>query len=311
MASFSIGLYLRCVRETLGLTHQQVCELTKWSEICTIENLSYIENGKRHPSQHTLFLLLERLGKKEVFGDCYLQTDEYEVLVLEKELSLALGGFRYGEAEEILKKIEARLSTKYLTNRQYLAANHVILDLEFKRITPEEAIELFKKILKMTFSAFETDAFEKAFLTPWEAIIIFQIGNVYGDMGDYGKAVEILEKTYRNLLRYPDKFFYGEKVYANYMRAIIKWKGEMGKIEEAFEMGEHEIEKIFETGYAELLSGLLYARSYNTNEMLKREGITKEERSEINSGYEIAALVSEMFQEEGIADFIRRKIEAP
>lgn len=160
-------------------------------------------------------------------------------------------------------------------------------------------------------SVFETAGFEKAFLTPWEAIVIFQIANAYGDMGEDGKAVEILEKTYRNLLRYPDKFYYGERIYANYMRAIMKWKGEMGKIEEAFEMGEHEIRKVFETGYAELLSGLLYAGSYNTNERLKGKKITEEERSEINSGYEIAALISEMFQEEGIADFIRRRIETP
>lgn len=240
-----------------------------------------------------------------------MQTEEYEVLLLDKELSLAMGGFRYREAEEILKRIEGKLSTKYLTNRQYLAANHAILDLEFQRITPEEAIGLFTKILEMTFPFFGTDAFEKAFLTPWEVIIIFQIGSAYGDLGDDKKALEILERTYQNLLRFPDQFYYGEKIYANYMRAIIKRKGEIGEIEEAFAMGENEIKKVFETGYAELLSGLFYARSYNMEEMLKKEGITQEERSEINSGYEIAALISEMFEEQGIADFIRRKIKMP
>ena len=101
MGKFDIGLYLRCVRQTLGLTHQQACELTEWGEICTIENLSYIENGKRHPNPYTLSMLLERFEKKEVFGDCYIQTEEYEVLVLDKELNCAMARFQYDEAETI------------------------------------------------------------------------------------------------------------------------------------------------------------------------------------------------------------------
>lgn len=194
-------------------------------------------------------------------------------------------------------------------NRQYLATNHAILDLEFGRITQEKAVEIFTKIVKMTLPVYGTDAFENAFLTGWEAIIIFQIGNAYGNLGDYEKAVGILESTYANLTRHPDQFYYSEGLYANYARAIIKWKGEMGEIKDALYMGEREIQKIFATGYAELLSSLLYARYYNQNE-LRKQGETKDwESSEINSGYEVTALISELFHEEGIADFVRGKIK--
>lgn len=106
MGRFDIGAYLRIVRETAGLTHQQLCEIEDGNEICTIENLSYIENGKRHPNPHTLVMMLEKLGKNKVFGNCYPQTQEYEVIVLDKELTLMMSEFRYKEAEQILGKIE-------------------------------------------------------------------------------------------------------------------------------------------------------------------------------------------------------------
>ena len=157
MGLFDIGAYLRCTREAAGLTHPQVCDLPDGTQICTIENLS--------PGPRTLALLLKKLGKEEVFGECYLQTSEYEVLMLDKELGIMYAEFRYSEAEKILEQIEARLSVKYLTNRQYLATNHAMLDLKLKRITYEEAIPIYTEIMRMTQPQFGTKSFSKAFIS--------------------------------------------------------------------------------------------------------------------------------------------------
>lgn len=308
MGLFDIGTYLRCAREAAGLTHPQVCDLPDGEQICTIENLSHIENGKRRPGPRTLALLLKRLGKEQVFGDCYLQTSEYEVLMLDKQLSLKYAQFQYNEAEKILEQIEARLSIKYLTNRQYLATNHTMLDLQLKRITYEEAIPLYTEIVHMTLPQFETKNFSKAFVSQREAVIILQIANAYGNIGNYEKALDLLEKTYKNLMRYPNKFHYADGLFAIYMRAVIKWKGEQGKLEEAIELAEQEIAKAFKTGYADTLAGLLYAKNYDNDQMLEKNKLTEKERLEINSGYEIAAIISEMFQENKAADSMRKKI---
>ncbi len=309
MGLFDIGAYLRCTREAAGLTHPQVCDLPDGTQICTIENLSHIENGKRRPGPRTLALLLKKLGKEEVFGECYLQTSEYEVLMLDKELGIMYAEFRYSEAEKILEQIEARLSVKYLTNRQYLATNHAMLDLKLKRITYEEAIPIYTEIMRMTQPQFGTKSFSKAFISQREAIIILQIANAYGNIKNYQKALELLEETYKNLMRCPNKFHYTDGLFAVYMRAVIKWKGEQGKLEEAIELAEQEIAKAFKTGYADTLAGLLYAKTYNSNLILEKEKLSEKERSEINSGYEIAAIISEMFRENNAANSMRKKIQ--
>lgn len=309
MGKYNIGTYLQCTRKAAGLTHPEACDLPNGEQICTIESLSRIENGKRRPHPYTLNCLLNRYGKQKIFGNSYLKTTEYEVLILDKQLNIMMAEFRYDDAKRILKQIEERLSTKFLTNRQYLATNYAMLAIASGEITPNEAIEFFTEIVRMTLPVFGTKNFTKAFISQREAIIILQIGNAYGKIGNYKKAIEILEETYANLTRYPEKFHYADGLYAIYGRAIIKWKGEAGRIREALEQGEQEIQRAFQTGYMDTLPGLIYAKSYNMDKMFAPEEKTPEKRSEINSGYEIAALISELFGEKDMSDFARKKIQ--
>ena len=60
MGKYNIGTYLQCARKAAGMTHVQACTLPDGEEICTIENLSRIENGKRRPHRNTLNKLLKK-----------------------------------------------------------------------------------------------------------------------------------------------------------------------------------------------------------------------------------------------------------
>lgn len=116
MGKYNIGTYLQCARQEAELTHTKACELPDGKQICTIESLSRIENGKRYPRLCTLGGLLKKYGKEQSFGNSYLKTADYGVLLLDKELNIAIAESRYLEAKEILEQIKERLSEKFLTN---------------------------------------------------------------------------------------------------------------------------------------------------------------------------------------------------
>lgn len=69
MGSFSIGLYLRCVREALGLTHSQVCSLAEWGG--NLHNREFILHRKREaPSKpiYTFHAIGKAWEKRVVWG---------------------------------------------------------------------------------------------------------------------------------------------------------------------------------------------------------------------------------------------------
>lgn len=299
MGEYSIGQFIYRSRKALGLTQEELCEGEDGYMCCSVETLSRVERGKQRPNYRTIRELMQHLGKETCFCGSYLKTEEYQVLELDREFRRMLVINDYGRAEELLEELESHLSQRFATNRQYLLYNHALLDRLLGRITAEEALELMEKALSLTLPSYGTELFRFEVLIPQEIVMVCNIADNYGNMGNVDKALELLEilkfilEDFTVIKRYPDALS------AMVKRNRIKWIGEQKKYEEAVAGCSKEINHWVKNGTATTLPGLYYARAYNLQSIMdERDSWLNCSQEKINFELEMCAQLSDLFGNE-------------
>lgn len=94
---------IRRERKAQGLSQEELCE-----NICTPENLSAVENGKRAPTIKNYDKLVGKLGLSKDYYISILYTEIFEVQELRRECNRLTYLKKYGEAERVLNKIRKR-----------------------------------------------------------------------------------------------------------------------------------------------------------------------------------------------------------
>lgn len=267
MGNFNIGQFVYLSRKAQGLTQEQVCESANGEKCCSTETLSRIECGKQRPNYQTMRKLMKRLGKENCFCNPCLKTDDYCVLVWNRELKRTITLNNFEKADKILQKLEERLSLKYVTNRQYLLRTHALIDRMLKRITPQESLELLEIALRMSVRSYGTKLFRHELLVPQEVIIVCNIANNYGAIGELDKALKLLRILMNMLHDKERQQHYPDNLVAVVERNWIRWTGEQKRYAEAVASSSQAIRFWAKNGLATTLPGLYYARAYNLHKL--------------------------------------------
>ena len=310
MGEYNIGQFIYRSRKAMGLTQEQMCQDENGNLYFSVETLSRIERGKQRPNYRTMRYMMRRIGKENCFCAPYLKTADYQVLEMNRELKHALTINDCESAEKVLLEIEKRLSLQYATNRQYLIRTHAIIDQQLKRITSEEALQLLEIALQLTVHSYGTERFSYEVLVPEEVVLVCNIAECYGRIGNEEKALELLGVLSDSMsnptlqLNYPDGLF--ELVTRN----RIKWIGEQGKYHDAVRECNKAIQHCIEKGIANTLPGLLYARAYNL-QMLKNTSPEWKEYDQkiIDSDYIKCALLANLFNDDSGRDKALAKLK--
>lgn len=233
---------IRRTRIAKKIPQEKLCE-----DICTQEELSRIESGKRKPRDKNLLQLMERLNRKRRRIETIIMTDDYEVLELKREYFLKILRFEIDEAKEILNQIEERLDSSILENRQFLLGEKIKLKSINKELELQECIDQLWMVLKMTLDI-EDERVQELSFTAEEHCILNEIAANYYEKGEKESTIRILEMQIENMKKSSvDSVFH-----------ILEWElaeenlavayEEMGKIVEAVEMSKERIQLSLEAG---------------------------------------------------------------
>lgn len=233
---------IRRTRAAKRIPQEKLCE-----NICTQEELSRIESGKRKPRDKNFYQLMEQMDRKRRRVETILMTENYDVLELKRQYFSHISRFEIDEARELLNGIEKQLDPAIPENRQFLLGEKIKLKSMNQELDFQECIDQIQNILSMTLDIQDKNMGEVCF-TAEEHCILNEMAANYYEKGDKETAIEIWKMQIENM----------EKSSVSSVFHILEWqlaKGnlatayeETGRPSEAVEMSKEKIRMSLEAG---------------------------------------------------------------
>lgn len=139
--------FIRQERLAQNLTQEKLIEGVYQSP----ESLSRVENGKASPTKRKPEGLLQNLGIERGRLCGTIAVEDFKTLELKMEIDILIGQGRYEEAEAQLEILEKELDDSWRVNAAVLENYCVTINYYLGRITPEEALEREKELLKQGY----------------------------------------------------------------------------------------------------------------------------------------------------------------
>lgn len=283
-------------RKTKGLTQEKLSE-----DICTPENLSAIESGKRVPSIKNYDKFMEKLGIDKDYYNSFISAEQFEIHELRRECSRLIHHKKYNEAEKILEKIAARIDSTIPVNKQYILFNKVLLLQEQGKIKEEEALKEAIKALELTFEYNDGNFKTDALLSQKEVKIINYIGTLYKKMNQTQKTIAIYKKvveSYESSKVSAKCHYTGSSLILANLSLILE---ESNQLTESMEMAKLGITQVLHCGRGSLLSNFLSNMACCLEKMDNKKACEKYLQQ--------AFYISDMMKNEFLNDAIRKYYE--
>lgn len=233
---------IRRTRAAKRISQEKLCE-----DICTQEELSRIENGKRKPRDKNFYQLMEQMNRKRRRVETILMTEDYDVLELKREYFLHILRLEIDDARKLLGEIEARLDLTIPENMQFLLGEKIKLKSINQELDFQECIDQLQNVLSMTLDIRDERMLELSF-TAEEHCILNEMAANYFEKGDKESAINILKMQIENM----------ETSSVDPVFRILEWelaKGnlatayeETGRLSEAVETSKKKIRMALEAG---------------------------------------------------------------
>ena len=233
---------IRRTRIARKISQEKLCE-----NICTQEEISRIEGGKRKPRDKKLHLMMERMNRRRRRFQSVVMTDDYEVLELKRQYFMKVMRFETNEARELVNRIEEKLDSSIPENRQFLSGENIKLKSMNQELDFQTCIEQLWTVLNMTLDMEEERMQEFSFTTE-EHCILNEIAANYSEKGEKERAIQIWEMQIENM----------EKSSVHPVFHILEWelaKGnlatsyeETGKTSKAIEVCKEKVRVSLEAG---------------------------------------------------------------
>lgn len=218
MEEIMLGTHIKNRREVLGLSQEELAE-----GLCSVSNLSRIENNEQVPSRNTAKDLLERLGLADDLLCTMVSQKETAVRALIREIHNDMIRCRRMPAEEKpqtreeiqkkLTKLEKSVKRQDYTARQFLLANRACLGNSEGPYSVGERLAMQLEAIRLTHASFNPEDFLHNRYTMAESRLICQIANSYSALGErkraidmYGQLLKYMEKNNQQLAGYAGQF---------------------------------------------------------------------------------------------------------
>ncbi len=186
MAVYEIGNYIHDMRVERGYSQEELC-----FGICSVGNLSKIENGTRMPNRKTVEALTQRLGCREVFLQ-YSSKEEMQQVKICSQIVQKISNYEYEGLEELIDRFERTITKGDILNSQYCRFTRIILKQQ-EHEDWERDIKELEDALRMTKpDGIEMRAISKGLLTYNEIVILINIARGYRKLGRQEEGIEIL-----------------------------------------------------------------------------------------------------------------------
>lgn len=179
---------IKILREEKGLSQEELA-----GDICSVSNLSKIENGTQIPSASTYRALLESMGEDPEKYSLTMSKREKEAADLEYNIMDYMDEKDYSNAVKALDKLE---EIKKLSSESKKFIKYARLSIKSDRdfISCEETISEIKEILGKKLENFKNKNVSRVLLTKADIQLLNFLACSYFDFGNAEEGIRILKK---------------------------------------------------------------------------------------------------------------------
>lgn len=195
MANYRVGDIIRLTRIASGLTQEQLSE-----NICSVETMSRIENGKHGVKKDIYQKLMEKMNRNPERSYAICVDKDMQIIEERAEFEEAMTRHDFERADEYMALLKEKAGESVLT-KNYVRRESAFLDFYQNRITSAELVEILEKLAEETVPDYRRYMEEKIIFpfTEQEIILFKRLAVAYGRNGANELALEISEMLLRSL----------------------------------------------------------------------------------------------------------------
>ena len=301
MPNHKVGDMIKLTRLSLHMSQEDLSE-----DICSVQTLSRIENGKNSVKSETYQKLMEKMGRNGERNFCSLSMDHFATMYAMSKANEALLKHDYYKLEQYIRQLKPHLSG-HVMNRQYIWKNEIIIDYRTGRITKELFQKRMEDLTALTIPNYrELETCIYPFLKE-EIMVLMNLATAYRENGNYQKAIRIIFMLINSL-----NAGYMEKEKADQIKIVLinnlaKIYGEMEEHQAAVHLSKEGIKKIRNQKLIDMLPNLYFELSWNMIQQIEKGERRKDELSlckrYLRQGYASAAISKNNYVQNAIKDY--------
>ena len=205
IACNSIGDFIYNLRKDANMNQEQLCR-----GICSINNLSKIENDTIMANIYHLEAIMQRLGRyTDLYLTCFPSLEDFKEREIRDKINTLLALSKYDEAEELLGLLENTKSCNEssLKSQFILYARATII--YGKEGENEKYLETLQRALAATLPKFDEKTLSKCRLSYYEIVIVNQLAGYYASQENDSARKRGL-RMYKNLAKSMDTYIVDE-----------------------------------------------------------------------------------------------------
>ena len=303
---YDVSLVLKRMRLSLEKSQEEICTDENGNEFLQARHFSRIEKGENRPSKENFQLLTKRMGRTLEWIMPMLETDSIEILSMRQDVMYLANMCKWDEAQELLDTISKKMEEACQKPRiqQEIQSVNAIKQFRTNKILPKEAQERNKNALSYTFPLEWLSRKELPFLQREEGMIISNIADLYGRMGEVECAENLFQKLYE-VYRPQQQFL---KINAPACSVILeeysKFVGDIAQYQRALEIDQNNLEHELADYYLISVGDLLYNKAWDHYE-LDKEAYKDTYRRE----FICAQRFAEFCKDQELIDFLNVRVE--
>lgn len=270
MKGYSLGCYIKLLREEQGISCEELCR-----GLCNRSTLYRIERGEQQPSLFVASQLLQRLGMDEGVPMLPLGPQDFEISNLQKEIISLNAQSRFAETLEKIARLETLVAPQDKLAQQFILRAKALAgyECEGERNSYDYPTQrqMLIKALNITHPNFDLEKFEHYLLSIEDMKSLNQIAITYSETGERRFAIRI----YEQLLRYTKRrLFNNEALFSvlpmlcyNFSRLLGKEK----RYEEELEIAQYGYEICIKYNRKQLIGKLLLNMGCALHELGREE----------------------------------------
>ncbi len=195
MANYRVGDIIRLTRLASGFTQEQLCE-----NICSIETMSRIENGKHKVKRETYRRLMEKMNRFPEKNYAICVDKDMEIMEERVRFEGAMAKHDFEKADCYMKLLKEKAGNSAPT-MQYIRRESAFLDFYQKRITAEQLVKILKELAGEIVPDYEK-FLDSDVVFPFmeqEIILLKRLAIAYGRAGENELAIKISKMLLRSL----------------------------------------------------------------------------------------------------------------
>ena len=195
MANYRVGDIIRLTRIASGLTQEQLSE-----NICSVETMSRIENGKHGVKKDIYQKLMEKMNRNPERSYAICVDKDMQIIEERAAFEEAMTRHDFERADEYMTLLKEKAGESILT-KNYVRGESAFLDFYQNRITSAELVEILEELAEETVPDYRRYMEEKIIFpfTEQEIILFKRLAVAYGRNGANELALEISEMLLRSL----------------------------------------------------------------------------------------------------------------